>query len=66
MRISFKELLSGMYWGYGQKILKAASYIKEARYLCGNILTNFGCELFLYHPLFKRVIREAVSSSLSR
>ncbi len=49
--------LDSMYWGYGQKILKAAKFIKEHDNIFGIYLTSFGCgpDSFISH-FFKRTM----------
>lgn len=51
------EDLKDMYWGYGQKILRAAKFLKEKPNLYGIYVTNFGCgpDSFITH-FFKKVI----------
>ncbi len=41
--VDISEEWPNMYWGYGQKILKAARIIKENKNLNALYLTNFGC-----------------------
>ncbi len=52
-----KEELENMYWGYGQKILRAARYIKAHKNVYAIYLTSFGCgpDSFIAH-FFKRVM----------
>jgi len=49
--------LENMYWGYGQKILKAAKFIKSHKNLYGIYLTSFGCgpDSFITH-FFKKAM----------
>ncbi|OPY75926.1 MAG: Activator of (R)-2-hydroxyglutaryl-CoA dehydratase [Syntrophorhabdus sp. PtaU1.Bin153] len=49
--------LEHMYWGYGQKILRAAKAIKDRHDLHGIYITSFGCgpDSFITH-FFKRAI----------
>lgn len=49
--------LENMYWGYGQKILKAAKAIRDQDNLYGVYVTSFGCgpDSFITH-FFKRII----------
>jgi predicted CoA-substrate-specific enzyme activase len=51
------EDLKNMYWGYGQKILRAAEFIRNRHNLHGIYITSFGCgpDSFITH-FFKRVI----------
>jgi predicted CoA-substrate-specific enzyme activase len=51
------EDLENMYWGYGQKILRAAKYVKNHKNLYGIYVTSFGCgpDSFITH-FFKRII----------
>jgi len=51
------EDLESMYWGYGQKILRAAKAIKNHPNLYGIYITNFSCgpDSFITH-FFKRAI----------
>lgn len=51
------EDLKDMYWGYGQKILRAAKFVKESPNLYGIYITNFGCgpDSFITH-FFKKII----------
>ena len=51
------EDLHNMYWGYGQKILRAAKIIQNHQNLYPIYITNFGCgpDSFITH-FFKRVI----------
>ncbi len=51
------EDLESMYWGYGQKILRAAKAIKNHPNLYGIYITNFSCgpDSFITH-FFKRTI----------
>ncbi|MCX7857208.1 MAG: acyl-CoA dehydratase activase [Deltaproteobacteria bacterium] len=51
------EDLKDMYWGYGQKILRAAKFVKERPNLYGVYITNFGCgpDSFITH-FFKKII----------
>jgi len=46
-----------MYWGYGQKILRAARYIKSRRNMYGIYITSFGCgpDSFISH-FFKKIM----------
>ncbi len=47
-----------MYWGYGQKILKAAQFVRNHDKLYGIYITNFGCgpDSFITH-FFKRLMK---------
>jgi predicted CoA-substrate-specific enzyme activase len=47
-----------MYWGYGQKILKAATFVRNHSKLYGIYVTNFGCgpDSFITH-FFKRLMK---------
>ncbi len=49
--------LEQMYWGYGQKILKAARAVKNNRNLYGIYVTSFGCgpDSFISH-FFKKIM----------
>ncbi len=49
--------LDHMYWGYGQKILKAARFIKSHKNMYGIYLTSFGCgpDSFIVH-FFKKIM----------
>ncbi|OPY04686.1 MAG: Activator of (R)-2-hydroxyglutaryl-CoA dehydratase [Syntrophorhabdus sp. PtaB.Bin184] len=49
--------LEHMYWGYGQKILKAARAVKNNRNLYAIYVTSFGCgpDSFISH-FFKRIM----------
>lgn len=51
------EDLKDMYWGYGQKILRAAKFLKTQPNLYGIYITNFGCgpDSFITH-FFKKII----------
>ncbi|MCS7281505.1 MAG: acyl-CoA dehydratase activase [Desulfobacterota bacterium] len=51
------EDLKDMYWGYGQKILRAAKFVKERQNLYPIYITNFGCgpDSFITH-FFKRIV----------
>jgi len=50
--------LESMYWGYGQKILRAARSIKKLTNIYGIYVTSFGCgpDSFITH-FFKKVIK---------
>ncbi len=52
-----KEDLEHMYWGYGQKILRAARLVRENADLYAVYITNFGCgpDSFITH-FFKRIV----------
>jgi predicted CoA-substrate-specific enzyme activase len=52
------EDLKDMYWGYGQKILRAAKLLKERENFYGIYVTNFSCgpDSFITH-FFKRIIK---------
>ena len=56
-RVETDESLQKMYWGYGQKILRAAKLIRDRKNLFGIYVTNFGCgpDSFITH-FFKRTI----------
>ncbi len=56
-RVELDDDLANMYWGYGQKILRAAKLIKDKRSLFGIYITSFGCgpDSFITH-FFKRAI----------
>jgi predicted CoA-substrate-specific enzyme activase len=56
-RIVDDEDLKDMYWGYGQKILRAAKLIKSHPNLYAIYITNFGCgpDSFITH-FFKKVM----------
>lgn len=51
------EDLRDMYWGYGQKILRAAKFVRETPNLYGVYITNFGCgpDSFITH-FFKKIM----------
>jgi predicted CoA-substrate-specific enzyme activase len=51
------EDLKDMYWGYGQKILRAAKFVKANPNLFAIYITNFGCgpDSFITH-FFKKII----------
>lgn len=51
------EDLQKMYWGYGQKILRAAKLINDKKNLFGIYITSFGCgpDSFITH-FFKRAM----------
>ncbi len=51
------DILDNMYWGYGQKILRAAKLIKQHKNLYAVYITNFGCgpDSFISH-FFKKAI----------
>ncbi len=44
-RVELDDDLANMYWGYGQKILRAAKLIKDKRSLFGIYITSFGVDL---------------------
>jgi predicted CoA-substrate-specific enzyme activase len=50
--------LESMYWGYGQKILRAARSIEKLKNIYGIYVTSFGCgpDSFITH-FFKKVIK---------
>ncbi|MBA4416345.1 MAG: CoA activase [Syntrophus sp. (in: bacteria)] len=50
--------IEDMYWGYGQKILKAAKFVRNHHKLYGIYVTNFGCgpDSFITH-FFKRLMK---------
>jgi len=50
--------IKDMYWGYGQKILKAAKFVRNHNKLYGIYVTNFGCgpDSFITH-FFKRLMK---------
>ncbi len=52
------EDLKDMYWGYGQKILRAAKLTKNRNNFYGIYITNFGCgpDSFITH-FFKDIIK---------
>ncbi|MCX5805906.1 MAG: acyl-CoA dehydratase activase [Proteobacteria bacterium] len=52
------EDLKDMYWGYGQKILRAAKIVKEHDNFYGIYITNFGCgpDSFIMH-FFKKIMK---------
>lgn len=52
------EDLVDMYWGYGQKILRAAKIVKKHDNFYGIYITNFGCgpDSFITH-FFKKTIK---------
>jgi predicted CoA-substrate-specific enzyme activase len=52
------EDLKDMYWGYGQKILRAAKFVRERENFYGIYITNFGCgpDSFIMH-FFKRIMK---------
>ncbi|MCX7965074.1 MAG: acyl-CoA dehydratase activase [Syntrophorhabdaceae bacterium] len=52
------EDLTDMYWGYGQKILRAAKIVKKHDNFYGIYITNFGCgpDSFITH-FFKKIIK---------
>jgi predicted CoA-substrate-specific enzyme activase len=52
------EDLKDMYWGYGQKILRAAKFVKERDNFYGIYITNFGCgpDSFIMH-FFKKIMK---------
>jgi len=52
------EDLRDMYWGYGQKILRAAKIVKKHDNFYGVYITNFGCgpDSFITH-FFKKTIK---------
>ena len=56
-RVPDDEDLKDMYWGYGQKILRAAKIIKSHPNLYAVYVTNFGCgpDSFITH-FFKKVM----------
>jgi predicted CoA-substrate-specific enzyme activase len=51
------EDLDNIYWGYGQKMLRAAKNIKDRSNIFGIYVTSFGCgpDSFITH-FFKRII----------
>lgn len=55
--VEVDEDLKDMYWGYGQKILRAAKIIKTHRNLYAVYVTNFGCgpDSFITH-FFKKIM----------
>jgi predicted CoA-substrate-specific enzyme activase len=52
------EDLKDMYWGYGQKILRAAKLVREHDNFYGIYITNFGCgpDSFIMH-FFKKIMK---------
>jgi predicted CoA-substrate-specific enzyme activase len=56
-RVPDDEDLKDMYWGYGQKILRAAKLIKSHPNLYAVYVTNFGCgpDSFITH-FFKKIM----------
>lgn len=52
------EDLKDMYWGYGQKILRAAKLVRERDNFYGIYVTNFGCgpDSFIMH-FFKKIMK---------
>jgi len=56
-RVAADDELIHMYWGYGQKILRAAKFLKDKKNLFGIYVTSFGCgpDSFITH-FFKRAI----------
>ena len=56
-KVEADEDLKDMYWGYGQKILKAAHLIKSHPNLYAIYITNFGCgpDSFITH-FFKKIM----------
>jgi predicted CoA-substrate-specific enzyme activase len=52
-----RDDLENMYWGYGQKILRAARFIKSRKNFYAIYLTSFGCgpDSFIAH-FFKKVM----------
>lgn len=52
------EDLTDMYWGYGQRILRAAKIVKNHDNFYGVYITNFGCgpDSFIIH-FFKKTIK---------
>ena len=50
--------LEDMYWGYGQKILRAARYVRDHDNLYAIYVTNFGCgpDSFITH-FFKKIMK---------
>jgi predicted CoA-substrate-specific enzyme activase len=56
-RVPVDEDLKDMYWGYGQKILRAAKIIKSHPNLYAVYVTNFGCgpDSFITH-FFKKIM----------
>lgn len=52
------EDIDSMYWGYGQKILRAAKFIAGRKNLYGVYVTNFGCgpDSFITH-FFKKALQ---------
>lgn len=55
--VEMDEDLKDMYWGYGQKILRAAKIIKSRDNLYAVYITNFGCgpDSFITH-FFKKIM----------
>jgi predicted CoA-substrate-specific enzyme activase len=55
--VEFDEDLKDMYWGHGQKILRAAKIIRSHPNLYGIYITNFGCgpDSFITH-FFKSIM----------
>ena len=55
--VGIDEDLKDMYWGYGQKILRAAKIIRSHPNLYGIYITNFGCgpDSFITH-FFKSIM----------
>lgn len=55
--VEVDEDLKDMYWGYGQKILRAAKIIKAQENLYAVYITNFGCgpDSFITH-FFKKIM----------
>lgn len=51
------DMTASMYWGYGQKILKAAEMIQKDPRLYGIYITNFGCgpDSFISHFFKKKM-----------
>jgi len=56
-KVEADEDLKDMYWGYGQKILRAAKIVKSHPNLYAVYITNFGCgpDSFITH-FFKKIM----------
>ena len=56
-RVPVDDDLKDMYWGYGQKILRAAKIVKSHPNLYAVYITNFGCgpDSFITH-FFKKIM----------